>query len=484
MVWPFTSVANLKGNDIIVIDKLPKVDGDLKCYITTYGSGVVLRRNISSNKETEIRVSNVKENKVLKKSIYAVRNLNKDIFKCLPWEPNFYKVAFDGIDYQIIKLMTHDWPVTFHVSNYSVYTNRYTQMIESVRDGPYDVAACAIWLQYNSRSVIDTTVVYMETCVTFLVSRPYIIKAIWFIFHPITCSTWSLIGITTFLVAIVIKWCAKVDGNYNNLISTLFLSIRLLALNPPHRFPLHSHFRFKLIILIWCYICTLLTTIYSAGFSSVLTYPAYSEEIRTIKDMIKQNIHWGDTISYLRDDLLDSNNPRMSDLANNFLIENDIETKKRRLLTKKYSVCIETLSKQYVAGSENLDHYERENLQVLQECLTANGVVFGLKFNSPYKEILDKRLLRIIEHGFAQCWVNRIINKYSMVYMSQFYMKSNENPSEYEALDMSKLGGIFYFLLISHFVSVTIFIGELWYHSRLNQPGNDLLRKKIHISQL
>ncbi|KAK9710487.1 Ligand-gated ion channel [Popillia japonica] len=500
MVWPFTSVAHLKGNEIIVIDGLPKVDGDLKYYITSYDYGEVLPRNITSNTETTIRVSNIREDKELTKSIHAVKDLDKDIFKFLPWEPNFHKgndtfkvacfscapyiyvndanVAFDGIDYQIIKLMTHDWPVTFHVSNYSIYTDMYTLTIQSVRDGPYDLAACSIWLQHNSRAMVDTTVSYIETCATFLVPRPYIIRSMWFVFHPITYTTWSLIGITTFLVALIIRWGAKADENYRNFINTLFLSVRLLALNSLPKFPLNSNFTFKIIILIWCYACTLLTTSYSAGYSSVLTYPTYSEEIKTIKDMLKRDIHWGDTITAFRDDLLDSDNPRIIELANKFIIEKNIETKKRRLRTKQYAVYTERLSKRYVGGTENLDDYERENLQVLQDCFAANSVVYALKLNSPYKEILDQRLLRIIEHGFVQCWINRIINKYSMFYMSQFYMKFNEDPSEYVALDMTKLSGIFYFLLIGYFISIIVFIGELYY-SRMNGTSNDLSR--IHI---
>ncbi|GJQ84124.1 hypothetical protein Trydic_g12096 [Trypoxylus dichotomus] len=486
MVAPFSTVANLKGNDIVVVDKLPNYERDLDMYIVFYRDGQYVREDDIIDENVTIRVSSVRENKILKEWRYLIEDLDKSLIKFTHWKPNFqrendtFKVAcydcppyvyvdqenkvYDGIDYEIIKLIANEWPITFEVDNFSIYRDMYANTLKRIRDGRNDLGACSIWTRATSSSQMDRSISYSDTCLSFLVPKPHILKPMWLVFYPISAFVWILTAVVTIIVAVLIKLAPKSDErHYNNLDYTLLQSLRVLALGPLNRFPIKSHFVFKMVLMIWLYTCLILTTGYSAGFSSALTYPTYSEDIKTIKDMVKQDIHWGSTTTGLRDNLIHSGDPGVAKLINNFLLEKDINVKNERIRSNKYAVNVNMVASKYVSDTRFLDDYAKKNLKVLQECFSTNSIVYALKTNSPYKGTLNRRLLRLIEHGLVEFWTNRILNKYKLLNSQQYYTKLNDIANAYEPLNLAKLRGIFYFLIIGYCAAIIAFIGEYWY---------------------
>ncbi|GJQ84123.1 hypothetical protein Trydic_g12095 [Trypoxylus dichotomus] len=486
MVPPFSTVADLKGNDIVVLDKLPNYERDFMRRVVYYGDGEIEREDDSIDENVTIRASSVRENKILREWNYLTDDLDRSLIKFTSWKPNFkrengtFKVAcfacppyvyvnhkneaFDGIDYQIIKLITSDWPVTFHVHNFSLYDEMYSGIIRTVRDGRNDLGACSIWLRVVDTRKLSMTITYSEICSTFLAPKPFIVKSAWFVLHPMNTIVWILIAIMTLIVAILIKFAPKSgEVNYNYFAYTLVQSIRVLALGPLNRFPAKPHYVFKIVLGIWLYSCLILTTGYNAGISSVLTYPTFTEEIKTVDDMVKQNIYWGSVTTGLRDDLIRSGDPDVVKLANNFKLERDLNVKNARIRTNKYAVAVKTVANKYVTDTCYLSDYARKTLKIVQECYATNNLVYVLKANSPHKELLDRRLLRATEHGLVQFWTNRILNKYGMSYMRQFYTNFNTIAIAYRPLSLMKLRGIFYFLIIGYCAALIVFIGEYWY---------------------
>ncbi|GJQ84126.1 hypothetical protein Trydic_g12098 [Trypoxylus dichotomus] len=486
MVAPFSTVADLKGNDIIVVDKLPNYERDLDQYIVLYWNGEYAKEDDTIDENVTIRISSVRENKILKEWRYLIEDLDKSLIKFTPWKPNFqrendtFKIAcyhcppyiyvdqenkaYDGIDYEIVKLITGDWPITFEVDNFSVYSDMYYNTLARIREGRDDLGACSIWTRATDSSKMDRSISYSDTCVSFLVPKPRILKPVWLVFHPVSTVVWMLTGIVTIIVAVLIKLAPKFnEKHYNNLVYTLLQSLRVLALGPLNRFPIKSHLVFKTIFMIWFYTCLILTTGYSAGFSSVLTYPTYSEDIKTIKDMVKQDIHWGSTTTGFRDSLIYSGDPSVAKFINSFLLEKDVDMKNERIRSNKYAVNVNMVASKYVSDTRFLDDYAKKNLKVLQECVSTNSIVYALKANSPYREILNRRLLRLMEHGLVEFWTYRILNKYKLLNSQQYDTKLNDIATAYEPLNLAKLRGIFYFLIIGYCAAIIAFIGEYWY---------------------
>ncbi|GJQ84125.1 hypothetical protein Trydic_g12097 [Trypoxylus dichotomus] len=486
MVAPFSTVADLKGNDIVVVDKLPSYERDLDMYMVSYRHGLYVREDDAIDENVTIRISSVRENKILNEWKYLIENLEKDPINFTPWKPNFqrendtFKItcydcppyiyadqenkAYDGIDYEIIKLITSDWPIIFEVDNFSIYRDMYANTHKRIREGLNDLGACSVWMRATGSSQMDRTISYSDTCLSFLVPKPHVLKPTWLVFHPISTAIWILIPIITLIVAILIKLAPKSEErHYNNLAYTLLQSLRVLALGPLNRFPIKSHFVFKMVLIIWLYTCLILTTGYSAGFSSVLTYPTYSEDIKTIKDMVKQDIHWGSTTTGLRDSLVKSGDPGVAKLIGNFLLEKNVNTKNERIRSNKYAVNVKMVASKYISGTHYLDDYAKGNLKILQECFSTNSIVYALKVNSPYKEILNKRLLKLIDHGFVEFWTNHILNKHKVLESHRYYTKMKDIGTAYEPLNLEKLRGIFYFLLMGYCAAIVAFIGEYWY---------------------
>lgn len=359
--------------------------------------------------------------------------------------------AFDGIDYEIAQLITRGWPVKYIAYNFTPYANMFQIIMDSVKVGVNDMAIGSIWMAATFESELEVTHAYTEVCSTFLVPKPREIDSVWFVYRPLNRIVWILIGITTSLVAIIIYLYSK----NNNFSYYLIESIRIVTNGAVDRISGESH----AIFITWLLVCLILTTGYSAGFSSILTYPKY-QDMNTIGDMVDRDIHWGSTKVFVKEDLSRSTYGSVRRLAENFILEEDLYVKNNRVKSNKYAVTTKRLSTGYITDTELLDEHARSNLKVLSECYLKNALVFVLQGNSPFKNDLNRGILRVSQSGLVDHLSDRILNRYDMFYMRQFY--TIDNRSGYIPIGLIKLQGILYLLVIGWVLASFIFLVEIW----------------------
>lgn len=479
MVSPFSYVANVHDNDILVINYL--LPSFHICNITTYKSN--LTAGCSRVLEQDfVGISSVRTN-----SSYQVSHYNNKILlenfssTLLPWRPNFrerndsFKVAafncppyvyvdnrtnevYDGIEFELLNLLTDKWPIKYNVYQMTPYMNMYNLIMKNVHHEINDMAICSIWLKATSVIGLDYTIPYLETCATFLVPKPREITPTWFVYYPVHWITWIFTMSVTFIVAILMNLFST-HTNFKDFSYCLLQSLRIVSNGGIDAFPKKSIITF--ILILWLMVSLLLTTGYSAGFSSALTLPKLLYT-KTLQDMVDQDISWIGSDFFVTKDLVASNSPASIQLSKRFIFEANRKEINIRIKTNKIAIPSERLNQLYVTDSQNFDDYAQQHLKVLSECYLNNALVFILNMNSPYKEILDKRVLQINEYGLTQIWINNIIRKQHMSYMFRFF-SNNDASSTYMPLNMVKMQGIFYFLIMCLALSCIVFGLEIYY---------------------
>lgn len=464
---PFQDVAQLQGNNIIAVDNFNR---------NTTGDTLL----------KTVRVTSVLDNKIW--NIWDPRTNRiqklKDIFEFKLWEPDFrrqnrsFKVAsfncppfiytnsqnevYDGIDFHFIKLLLGNWPLTFKVYNITSYMNMYFLIMRNVHHNLEDMGTCSIWQQAVLDNDLDYTHTYSESCSTFLVPKSHEITRIWFVYYPIDNLTWIFIGITAITMGIFLNLTYRLSNEISeNYLYYFIQSTRILSVGAIEKFPKNPNKTLRPILALCLLTSLIITTSYSGGFSSISTRPKLWD-LKTMADMVKYDIEWGSDTAFVQADVLLSIYPGALKIGKKYKYEKSKTVQNKRIRSKKYGTAVQKLLDGYVTGSEELDEYAKKQLKILPQCYMRNALVYILSPNSPYKETLNNRVLQITEHGFVHYWINNVIIQHNMFYMYRFFENTVQKTGRHVALSVTKIQGIFYFLLIGYIVSFGVFLCEIF----------------------
>lgn len=127
------------------------------------------------------------------------------------------------------------------------------------------------------------------------------------------------------------------------------------------------------------------------------------------------------------------------------------------------AVLVKTLKNMYVCDIENLSQEKRKPLKVLGECFGNYYTVFVMQKNSPYTEIFNRYSHLFTQHDLLKYWYKISIKEYkAQEILFRTYLREEES-----LIDLSKLQGSFYYLAISHFFSVLVFLLEIAFNRHL-----------------
>ncbi|GJQ84106.1 hypothetical protein Trydic_g12080 [Trypoxylus dichotomus] len=462
---PFSDVASIKGNDVIVIDSFNTTMTQKELLMKMRITSVLQNKTSFISSHAQEGMFNITGMLRLKSWKPNFRDGNRSFriatFNCTPFiYTNLENQVYDGIDFHLVQLLLRGWPITFVAYETIPYMNMYNLILQTVHYELNDLGTCSIWQTAVLFADLDYTHSYTESCSSFLVPKPRETTRIWFVYRPIKLWTWFCIGVAVIITGIFLNFAYKIYGKTRENSSYYFLlTLRILSLGPIERIVNERHKILRAILLIWILICLILTTAYSAGFSSILTRPKL-KHLSTIKDMVEDKIKWGSTSAFVKSDVISSIYPDALELARNFLLEKDNFVKNRRIRSNKYAIVSDRLMEYYVTNTEYLDQYGRTYLEVLPQCYLKNAFIYPLSPNSPYKQLLNRRVFELSEYGFVRYWTNRIIIKYNMFYMYRFF-EINNGIGNHIPLSMAKIQGIFYFLLMGYILSLIVFVFEL-----------------------
>lgn len=378
--------------------------------------------------------------------------------------------TFTGAEYDIVREITKDWPVEhkFHRHSSAQGTPGFwAEVVDEVVRGDSDIALGSLWQSVHGRKNVSVTYPFNQFCVTFLVPKPKLLSVVSFTFQPLSLNLWLIIillfVVTCFLIQLLTYFVQKSAICSQNVPFTdnttlIFYGIRIFTLGSVKKTIPAALLYLRILFLAFAFACLCLSTAYSAGFTSSLTYPRYEDPIWTVSDMIKQNIK----LSFRRSSggtvvlslLENSANPAVRSLANT-LASNDSDDYSNAMITQD-------LGRRYITGTDNLDDYLKTHCQVLKECIQRENIVLVMQKNSPFLSFFNKQIQRYIEHGFVDYWHNRALSQSNMTFMSNFYTVYAE---DYHAkpLNIEKLQGAFYLLIVGLLSGFIVFLMELVY---------------------
>lgn len=394
--------------------------------------------------------------------------LHASAFNCSPFFM-FDGTKYDGLEYQMLNEILKNFNVKYTFHDRLNVSDTWEAVLQDVLKGRSDIGLCSQWLTIYMYELKTYTTPYSQICATFLVPKPTEISPMLFIFLPLSLKTWICILVVTICLIFALNFLAiqfsKLFSNFHSRyvkISECFDHIlRILIQQSTSYFPPNIQNVIRCLILIWILGTLLITTGYSAGITSLLTKPRFSEPINTFTDFIAAKLKWGMRTNLYAKFLTETNDQTMIKIGQSFETENSDEIKNARLRTNHYATLVKTISNIFVTDIEFMDEDVKHILRTMQECIGNYYLVFILRKNSPLKEIFDRKLYQIIEGGLHHFWFNDILNNLHISFMKRFFVDSGTELSKNKPLNFDKLEGVYIFLAISLSIAFMVFLIEL-----------------------
>ncbi|KAK9721435.1 Ligand-gated ion channel [Popillia japonica] len=452
---PFGDVVQNNGNNLIVIDNF---EGSMT-RITS-----VLDNNVSKVWYYENNPNfNIEFPPWMPDLSFRNRTFKVATFNCTPFiYINSDNEVYDGLEFQFIKLLLRDWPLAFDVYNVTQYMNMYLVVMKAVHHGLDEMSTCSIWQRTTLPSDLDYTHSYSETCSSFLVPKPHEIPRVWFVYYPVDISIWILIGFTMVVIGFLLNLLYTLSNANDEYYIYYFLqSFRIIWTGSIEQTPRNPHKILRPILALSFLTSLIISAGYSGGLSSILTSPQLWD-IKSMSDMLRYNIRWGNTKAFVQSDVSLSIYPDALELSKRFQLEEDISVKNQRFLTNRYAMSTDRLAENYATDTETFDDFAKMHLKILPQCFMRNALVYVLTPNSPYKNVLNKRVLEIVEHGFLHHWTNNVIIRHNLSYMYRFFENTFDSVGHHVPLNLTKIQGVFYLLFFGFFLSFVVFLCEIY----------------------
>lgn len=404
-----------------------------------------------------------------------ISNLNSDAIEPSTWIPKktFYVSAFHctpffyinekdnilgGFEFQFIETALQNFAHSYKILNESslVKDQDNWQMVrETVAQKETDLAGCSPWHASLNFSLVDATYPLRQNCLTALVPKPQLLPSYTFILQPFSLVLWLAIFFILFIFVLVLSQATKIykiigkSYFYKKDYAIIMIDLlRLLSLGGLRKMPYSNQYTFRIIFLMWLVVCVYNSTYYSAGITSSLSNPKVTRVITTLDDMVNYNIRW-DEIPFLKDSFEKSDSQVLKKLA----------TLSTQILDKNVAKFTKQICNFYLTDTESLDSNQRQSLTVLKECFGSYYVVFVVKKHSPFTKILNKHEARLFEQGILDFWLKNISYfEHSNSFFKSLYSDFGDNINIF--IDLNRLMGAFYMLLVGHFVAFLVFMLE------------------------
>lgn len=464
----FKHAVHLKALDILIME------GFVFNNNKWFGSFTLEHVSIKSIKENKTLLTRHSNNfGVLKKRDFVptfeingkVHMIRASVFNCTPFV--YYdeiKGVYDGWEYRIFEDLVQNWPRRYITHN-KKEGEGFVAISEDVEAARSDIAFCSLWMTQVSRRNADMTIPILQTYSSFLVPKPRLLPGITYNYQPLNLKVW----ISYFLLIHIISYLLHLAANSYKRRSckTIFTSysvcylyaLRYFTLGSFSQFPPQSQAILRYCITTWALAAVILASAYSAGFSSLQIYPRFTKPIKTVEDMLEQNIYWGtpnnDTFLFEG-----TTNPQRLALLQRYKTEHTVQDRLDRIRNDDYAFTVINVE-QYITFTDSLDDYGKKYLMVLSEKLGVYGVVFAVKKNSAFTKIFNDRLYRLQESGLVDYWYTVVKEKYRLPYMENFFSVYSNVLRKYSPLSLEKMYGSFFIILLGYFVSIVIFVSEI-----------------------
>lgn len=81
-----------------------------------------------------------------------------------------------------------------------------------------------------------------------------------------------------------------------------------------------------------------------------------------------------------------------------------MKTLNYRIRNDNIAIAVDTADYGYISETETLDDYAKKNLKLLSGCFLDRYIIMRIIRGSPFTELINAHIRRIIENGLVQHW--------------------------------------------------------------------------------
>lgn len=385
-----------------------------------------------------------------------------ETFECPPFvQYDEYQRNYTGIEYNILQEIAIDWPIVFNIDNDNDNAkSKWNSIVESLLQKKADVAMCSLWLKSLTDLFpnISMTYPFIDTCATLLVPKPNLLPDISYVFQPVQLSLWIFLVVFIIVSSFILRMFSCCSTYKQNFLFYVFNTVRILTSGSLPTTPPSNHYGWRYLLFSFSLTSLLLSTAYSAGFISLLTYPRLVQPVLYLEDVVnmgvKIDIDAGDVSSF-SSFLRKFENVYIKEMAN-LVVSSD-----KAMDTKNFARLVKLIGQKYVTDTDTFDEYKKTHLRLLKECLFQSYSAFALQRYSKYTVFFNKMLMRLHEHGFITYWYwkSTINPRYS--YMNNFFSSYESESIEHVSIAVPKLKGAFLMLGVGLLLALLVFFWEV-----------------------
>ncbi|KAL3267118.1 hypothetical protein HHI36_011258 [Cryptolaemus montrouzieri] len=309
---------------------------------------------------------------------------------------------FAGVDFELIKLMIPNWPVTYkvfpHGHNASQGVIYETLIIFLKNTNEADISIGGLWLTNDFPSSHP----YARQCNTFLVHRPSLLPNSTFVFQYFQFYLWLSLLATLIIISFILKLAFSAYRLYSSFDQCFLILLQYTVNLGIPKFPESKQIYLRWILSVWLFSSLIIMTYFCAGLTTTLRFPRFTEALNLWQDLVTLNIRWMEKSEFYRN-LIASWGPydkNLKCLANLYQHVGDSH-EMNKFLRNKYAIRVQVLPGFYMTNTEWIDEYGRKHYRLLEDC---------------FLEYFNKKVLHVIEYGFVDYWFYSIQVEKEQIY--------------------------------------------------------------------
>ncbi|KAJ6620122.1 Zinc finger protein [Pseudolycoriella hygida] len=375
---------------------------------------------------------------------------------------------FDGVEYRLVREITKSWKIQ-HILRDKPHLGKtpFETTIDDLKNYTSDLAMCSVWLTGFDKK-IDTSTHYSRQCGTLMVPKPKHLSKITAIYRTLKLNSWLTFGLFFFIVVILLRTSATffhVSQSLHSDLSGSFLDVMNIATAHGAASLWKQQPRStKILLMSWTFVCSLLGICYATIYTSYLAKPGYEKLINSVEDFVENDMYFGSfrIAPDLQSSLNASSIPSYHNLLKRFHVFASISDAETDLASRKFGIYAGIEYKKYFVSYSWIKHMNLiSSFRLINKlCIFNYYTVFGLQKFSPYTELFSKYALQFQEHGITDFWYDTIYRQKNISFDSFFedYPRESKEPI---ALQFASISGAILVLLVSHTISIVVFVCEL-----------------------
>lgn len=406
-------------------------------------------------------------------------SLDTNIFSLKPWKPVFSKtfrvglfncspfVMFNkndepnsGVEFNLMKHITKEFPVEYVKIN-GTGNKAFGATRKAVITGKADLGVCALWMvndDYQETETVTKIFPHDNLCTTYLVPKPILYIGFLYPYFPLHPNLWLAIFVSVLLIYLTLlaldAMLSKMGSRSLDRSAAFLHVIRILSSGSVPSSSNGWSAALKQLLLPWSITCMILTATYSAGVTSTMGVPEYTNPIRTYNDIVEQRLKLVGTPPYIHDVCKNSENPILTQLRYYFV--NDAKVSPN----EPYGIFVKRLRGRYVMNAEHLSESQKNTYIIMNECLLNLYLTLLVPKKSPFRDFFDGQSLLLQEHGIMSVWKRNLTYGGRFSFMRKLFVE-HEPSYDYEPVDIHKIKGAVLFLSCGYALATLAFLNEL-----------------------